>query len=434
MNAPAKTAAAGFLGGAKSRLLPFSIPFRYFGGAVAFHLAFWLGIVWTAETIPNFVAGPGRALAMLHVLTLGVFAATAFGAAFQLLPVATRQPLAAEWPARLAAWLLLPGTALFAAGIAETWPAAAIAGGALAACGVLLAAGLLALSLARARGMPGVVAHGWAAVASLAALATLGLVLAVDQHAGFLTGRASLAGAHVILAVFGFMGMLVLGFSFILVPMFALAPAPTPRATIESFGVAAAALVVGAAGALLGAPVMTALGAALGLLAALLHLLLMARAMEKRMRKRLGPSFVLVRAGWASLPLALALGALVALDLWPWRGPALFGAVALLGWLLSFLLGMLQRIVPFLASMHAAGAGRAPPLVSALVHERPLAIHRWCHAAAVIGVVAGIAGDWTLLVRVSGAVGAVGAAAFAWFFVAVVLRARRPRADEGRAP
>jgi len=164
--------------------------------------------------------------------------------------------------------------------------------------------------------------------------------------------------------------------------------------------------------------------AAAGLGAVALHLRLMAGAMKARMRKRLGPSFLLVRIAWACLPASLILGALMALDLWPWRAPALFGAVVLLGWLLTFVLGMLQRIVPFLASMHASGPGRAPPLVSNLTAEGPLAIHRYCHFAAVAGLMAGIAGDWPIVIQVSGAIGAAGAAAFVWFFVGALVRMR----------
>lgn len=424
MSGPTKPAAANFLGGAKSRLLPSSIPFRFFGGAVFFHLAFWCGIVWAAPEISNFVIGPGRVLAVLHLLTLGVFAATAFGAAFQLLPVATKQPLRAEWPARLVAWLLFPGVALLAVGIAETLHLPAAAGGILSAAGVMLAGVLLADNLARARGMASVVAHGWAAVASLFALAILGFLLVIDQHHGLFADRRGVGVAHAILAVYGFMGMLALGFSYVLVPMFGLAPAPSTRAALTSCALAAAGLALGAAGALFGEPAILGAGAAAGLGAAGLHLRLMAGALKARMRKRLGPSFLLIRIAWACFPASLALGALMALDLWPWHAPALFGAVALLGWLLTFVLGMLQRIVPFLASMHASGPGRAPPLVSTLTAEGPLAIHRYCHLAAVPALAAGIAGDWPILIRASGAVGAAGAAAFAWFFVGALARMR----------
>jgi hypothetical protein len=290
---------------------------------------------------------------------------------------------------------------------------------------VILAAALLADNLAGARGMAGVVAHGWGAMASLAAIAALGFLLVVDQYHGVLSSRLGIGTAHAILAVFGFMGMLALGFSYVLVPMFGLAPAPSERAQLASFALASAGLALGVAGALLREPWLVVGGAGAGLGAVALHLRLMAAAMQARMRKRLGPSFLLVRAAWACLPLSLILGALIALDLWPWRGPALFGALALLGWLLTFVLGMLQRIVPFLASMHASGPGRAPPLVSSLTAERPLAIHRYCHFAAVAGVIAGIAGDWPLVIQAAGAVGALGAAAFAWFFIGTAARVRR---------
>jgi hypothetical protein len=262
-------------------------------------------------------------------------------------------------------------------------------------------------------------------VACLFALASLGLVLVADQYLGFLAARASFGVAHAILAVFGFMGMLALGFSYVLVPMFGLSPAPSERAALASFALAVSALALAVAGTLMGEPFLVAAGGAAGLAATALHLKLMAGALRTRMRKRLGPSFLLVRAAWICLPLALILGALTALDVWPWRGSALFGALALVGWLLTFLLGMLQRIVPFLASMHASAADRPPPLVSSLTAERPLAIHRYCHAAAVVGLLAGIAGDWPLAIRLAGTVGAVGAAAFAWFFWGALARMRR---------
>lgn len=425
MSASAKPAAASFLGGAKSRLLPASIPFRYFAGAVFFHFAFWLGVIWAAPEIPNFAIGPGRVLAVMHLLTLGVFAATAFGAAFQLLPVATKAPLRAEWPARLVAWLLFPGLALFSFGIAETAHVPAAIGALLAATGTTIAAVVLTDNLFRARGMAGVVAHGWAAMGSLLALAALGLLLVIDQHHGWLESRNGFGVAHAILAVYGFMGMLALGFSYVLVPMFGLAPAPSERAALAGLGLGLLGLALGVAGALAGLPWLVAMGALAGLGAVALHLRLMATALKTRMRKRLGPSFVLVRAAWACLPLSMVLGALIALDLWPWRGPALFGAIALLGWLLTFVLGMLQRIVPFLASMHASVPGRAPPLVSSLTAELPLAVHRYCHLVAVAGVITGIAGDWPDVIMLAGAAGALGAAAFAWFLAAALWRMRR---------
>ncbi len=63
--------------------------------------------------------------------------------------------------------------------------------------------------------------------------------------------------------------------------------------------------------------------------------------------------------------------------------PTLFGITLIGGWLLTFLLGILQRIVPFLASMHKP-PGKGPPRTpSSLTDDRPLAVHFWCHLAAL---------------------------------------------------
>ena len=82
------------------------------------------------------------------------------------------------------------------------------------------------------------------------------------------------------------------------------------------------------------------------------------------MRKRLGLSFVLVRVSWAMLALTPLVG-LAVLQGWAGPGgPTLFGLVALGGWLMTFLFAILQRIAPFLASMHVTRASGGPPLLS----------------------------------------------------------------------
>jgi hypothetical protein len=95
------TLAASFLGGAKSRLLPPSIPFRFFAAAAMFHVLMWLAMLIGADAAVSFRGGPGPPLAGVHLLTLGVLTSTAIGASAQLLPVATRRPLAARWPIKL---------------------------------------------------------------------------------------------------------------------------------------------------------------------------------------------------------------------------------------------------------------------------------------------------------------------------------------------
>ena len=409
------TLAATFLGGAKSRLLPPSLPFRFFAAATALHIALWCVLLLAGEEATSFRGGLGPALAAVHLLTLGVLTTTAIGAAVQLLPVATRRALAGVWPIKLVFWLTVPGLIVLIAGMYAYHPLVMIAGAVATTAGLLVFAGLLADNLRRAGSMPVVAAFGWAAFAALIALVALGLALSVDFELGFLGDHAATALAHMILGGFGFMGMLALGFSHVLVPMFALSSAPAKRPAYAAFVAAAIAIVLGTAGALLGSRIVLTAAGAIGLVAVIAHLWLMRAALTTGMRKRLGLSFILVRAAWAALLLTIPVGLAALYDLAGPNGATLFGLVLLGGWLMTFLFGILQRIIPFLASMHVTQPRGAPPLLSELGAAGPLTVHAACHGIAIVGLAAAIILDNGLLLRGAAGIGLIGALAFAVF-------------------
>jgi hypothetical protein len=426
-----------FLGGATSRLLPASIPLRYFGAAVAYHLLAWLALIAGSEWFPRFEAGLGWPLAALHLVTLGVLVMTAIGASLQLLPVATRQPVP---PARLLAaiwWLYTPGVAALALGIGMGRPLW-MAVGALAVLVALLGyAALLARNLRGARGMPGVVWHGWAAwVCLLVALATA-VALALFWLGVPLLDRSTAVALHVAFAAYGFMGLLALGLSYILVPMFALSDAPEERMAMASCGLAVAALAIAALAAFGVAPAALRVAAiVIAGFAVALHLWLMRKALRSGMRRQLGRSFMLVRISWAMLALSLVAALGVALDA-PLPGLAtLVGLTLIVGWLLTFLLGILQRIAPFLASMHLARGSKRPPTASSLSAESPLAVHFFCHLAALAALALAVAADSPQLAALAAGVGAVGATAFGAFFVILLrrMRAAAPARQSGSMP
>jgi len=423
-------AAATVLPGAKSRLLPATIPFSFFGAAIVFHVVLWAVLFQAADGLATFRGGLGHSLGALHVLTLGVLGSTAMGAAFQLLQVATRQPLIALWPARAAFWLFVPGVVLLVHGMGGGGITALEIGGGLAASGLALYGWLVADNLRRSRDFGIVGPHAWVSIAALFLLIGAGLALVVDFRTGWVADHGALALAHGILGLYGFFGTLALGFSYILVPMFALAAAVPVRWGQTSLTLWVAALAVAIAGALGSSVDAVVAGCVMAFAGALIHIGGIRRVLAKRMRKRLGLSFVLIHAAWGFLLASLVLGVLAAVGWLGERGPALFGFVAAFGWLLTFLLGILQRILPFLASMHSAKGGRAP-LVSELVSQRALAIHAVCHIAALAAVIAGIALDQTQIIRGGAALGFIGSVAFAWFGAVVfyfVMRPARPRA------
>lgn len=434
---PPTRLAGTFLSGATSRLLPASIPLRYFGAAAIFHVVAWLALLMDPFAVPRFAGGLGWPLAALHLITLGVLAMTAIGASLQLMPVATRQAVHSTRGPALIWWIYTPGVAALTLGmgIAET---RLLAIGAVAVViGLLGYALLTARNLIGARGMAGIVTHAWLALVSLMVV-LLSAVSLVYAYLGWpLFGRDTALALHVAFAAFGFMGMLALGLAYILVPMFALSAAPDERRIRISAGLAALALVL-AGVATFGAPQPLRLAAIVAAgIAVAIHLQLTTSALRTGMRRELGRSFRLVRIAWGLLVAVLVL-AFAWVGGVPWDGlPMLFGIALVPGWLLTLVLGMLQRILPFLASMHKAPGTKRPRTPSSLTADRPLAVHFACHLIALALLAVAVVFDSGWLLVLAALVGAVGAVAFATFYAILLRRMATPSPaskDAGPAP
>lgn len=425
---PARRAPVGgsFLAGAAGRLLPASVPLRFFVAASLFHLAAWVVLLLTAPAWPGWRGGLGWPLAALHLVTLGTLVCAAIGASLQLLPVATRQPV--RWPRLpgLLAWVYVPGVVVLVAGMGLSRPGWLAAGAALVIGALLPFALLLALNLRAARGMAGVVLHGWGAQAALALLLASAAALVALWLGHPVLGRDAARGLHAVAGAFGFMGLLAFGLSYVLLPMFTLGRVPDDRSQVRAGTAALLAVALAAAAPLAdaaGTPLRVA-ALLLGGLALVLHLRLMHTVLASAMRRDLGMAGRLMKGGWAGLGLSLLAGAAALPAPAGSAAGRLFVMAAVLGWLLSFLLGVLQRILPFLAAMHAAQGRRRPPTPSALTLSRALAWHAAAHALALLLLAAGLLLSSTTLLRAAGAVGSVGAAAFV-AFVAVLLQRLR---------
>ena len=414
---------ATFLGGAKSRLLPPSIPFRFFSAAAIFHIFMWLGLLVGADEAVNFHGGLGPALSAIHLLALGVLVTTAIGASVQLLPVATRRTLRAVWPVKLVFWVTIPGMIALIAGMYTAQMSVLVPAAVIVAVGLLLFGVLLADNLRRASSLPIVGAYGLASLAALVLVVLLGVTLAINEDIGILPDHGAVALAHLVLGGFGFMGLLAFGFSHILVPMFAMASAPPKRPSFASFALTLVALVLGTLGALISSREVLATAALVGLLAAVMHLWLMYRVLKTGMRKRLGLSFVLVRAAWIMLPTTLLIGLAALYGFAGTNGATLFGFMLLFGWLLTFLFAILQRIMPFLASMFVTPPARGGTAIVAELSGAPvLKLHAICHGLALFMLTIAIILDNATVGRAGSAVGLCGALAFAWFTADVIRR------------
>lgn len=171
---------------------------------------------------------------------------------------------------------------------------------------------------------------------------------------------------------------------------------------------------------------------AAGTLALALHLQLMRQTLASGMRRDFGRALVLMRIGWGSLALALGLALALVLGAPVETFGRLFGIAVIGGWLLSFLFGVLQRILPFLAAMHAARGQKRPPTPSALTLDRALAWQLRCHVAALGALAAATATGSAALATVAALAGLAGALCFGTFFAVLLWRLRRSREGTNR--
>jgi hypothetical protein len=257
-----------------------------------------------------------------------------------------------------------------------------------------------------------VVLHGWAALACLAALTATGVALVVFYEHGIALDHAAFRSAHLVLAAYGFMGLLAAGLSSFLLPMLAVARPPAARVSFAVLAAAVAAIVLAALG-------FTATAALLGLAAAIGHVASLERSLRARLRAPLGPAFLLIRASWACLLGSLALAALG----FP-GGTLLFAVLLVPGWLLTFLLGVMQRILPFLASVHASSPARGTPLISTLTPVRLLAVHQVLHLGALALLLGAALSGEPAFARIGAAAGLAAAATFAAFYTYVLVKVR----------
>ena len=340
---------------------PISIPFRYFVTAPLFGLAAGLLVLingpelfltrWSAQT-----------LGLTHLLTLGMLAMVMAGALLQMCPVIAGSPVPGVVPVGTLVHLMLSlGTLLLVGGF--------LTGNVLSehAALTLLALSVLLLVVAITRALFRVKRVSYTVVAMrLAVLALLiTMLLGVLLGSGIL-GRlgfgdiAALVDVHLAWGLLGWIGLLLVGISYQVVPMFQVTP-EYPRRLRQWMG----------PGLFVGILIWTGLRllALAGLLAVgvadlVLLLVLAGYAVYalftlrlQRQRKRRVPDITLAfwRVGMGCLLAAALLWCVARLVPGLAQGPVYtlwLGVLLILGVGVSVVNGMLYKIVPFLSWFH----------------------------------------------------------------------------------
>ncbi|TAK82508.1 MAG: hypothetical protein EPO20_20775 [Betaproteobacteria bacterium] len=344
---------------------PFSVPLRFFLTAPAF--AFLAALVALRQGPALFESRwSPAALAITHLLTLGVLGMVMLGAMLQILPVLAGAPVARPRAVAFAVHAgLALGTLALAAGFLTAEPALmALAMGLLGfAFAVFLSA--LAWALWRVRVVSATVAALRLAGIALAVTVLLGLWLAAGRSGFGAMPAPALRDLHPAWGLLGWAGMLIAAVAAQVVPMFHMTPA-YPKwmrwLPFAALGMLAAGWIAGPVGLYAGFAATTLW----------LH--------AKRRRRQPDVNFVF----WRAAVVCSLAAALVWLATPYWGGQMLVGVLVIAGALLSVVTAMLYKIVPFLAWLHLqARLGAQAPNVRQYLDERKQRRQLWLHLLAV---------------------------------------------------
>ncbi len=369
------------------------IPVAHFVAALGWLAIATLGTLVVAPTLAAGVLVSPRLVAVTHAWTLGVVTTAILGALTQLAPVA----LSAPPRSARASWLALGALDLGAtAVVAGGWlarPALLGAGWTLVTAAMAITTWNLLVPIARAPRLRHVarlvlVGFGCIGASLLVSAARIGVAF------GWWTLDAwALLIAHVHAAGLGFATFVALGVGARMVPMFLQSrdvPAWPRRVAPWPIG---AGLVLLVGGALAGHGVVETVGGAAIAAGIAVYLVGAWFEVTRRRARALDPAMRQLAHAHAGLAVALALGvAVLALPGVPPRLAAAYGVAAIVGWLGLLTLGVLHKVLPFLAWMHRFGArAGAPgtPTVGALTID---ALGRFTATASALGTAALVAG------------------------------------------
>lgn len=381
---------------------PISVPLRFFLSAPLFAILAAILLAWHG---PAMFTSRWSAplLAATHLITLGFLGLAMLGALLQMLPVVAGTPV--RKPVRVAALthsLVTSGTLLLVAGLG--FNNTLLIKIAMPLLGGGLAFFALTVMTTLGRAMPGnvTVIAMRLAVLALGITMLLGLVLASNHAWGWwLAVRAPFTNLHIAWGLLGWIGMLVIGVAFQVVPMFQLTPQYPGRIRTWLVITVFCLLVLWSAALLLNNVSPSLLQkTASALLAAAGSLFGIATLWLQYKRRRKLPDITLSFWQFGMLSLLAAAALWIAGLIYPAFGATdrfsiLLGALMFSGFAMSVVNGMLYKIVPFLIWFHLQSlrlGWRNVPNMRQILPEQCTRPQMWLHFAAVPLLLAAAAG------------------------------------------
>lgn len=380
---------------------PLSVPLRFFLTAPIFAVVAALFLLWQGPTALVSRWSP-TTLAITHLLTLGFLASAMIGAMMQILPVVAGITVARiHLTAGIVHGLLTLGTLLLVSAFALTQAAWFQLALPVLASAFLWLIGACVIGLWRSPGNGATLASIRLALLGLTITVGLGLTMggAFAWPAGWPASLSlmQLTRLHVLWGTMGWIGLLVIGVAYQVVPMFQVTPSYPQRLSRWLTPAIFALLALCSLASSVQAPGETASGLSwqtlfAGLIGIGLLIFGFATLYLQWRRKRPKPDVALYfwRTGMFCLILSVALWA--ASQLLPKLGanpamPLMLGMLFLIGFAYSVINGMLYKIVPFLLWYHLQSKVTARgivPNVKIILPDQRAIQQFWLHVTALL--------------------------------------------------
>ena len=400
------------------KLPPFAAPLRFFLTAPLFSLTAGLLLMMAGPQLLASRWTPGL-LAATHLITVGFMLVVMLGALIQILPVVAGANLAN--PLLLARWLhlgLVVGALMLAGGL--LWSQPTVLSAAAITLGLSVAV-FLAMSARALAGVPSTsptIRGLKIALLGLAGAVGLGAWLALGLSRGWAAPYPLLTDLHAGWALGAWAGTLLAAVAYVVVPMFQLTPGYPLRSSWGFPGTMLGLVMAWTLAVLIEQGLAIRLVEGCSALAGIAFAGLTLRLQGQRRRARPDATSRYWQLGLACAVLALVM--LLGVAVWPplaelpgWG--LYFGILLLVGGFMSLIVGMLYKIVPFLAWMHLrnqANAAAPVPNMNKLLADAAIQRQMLAHALAVVLLLIAVAWpEW--LARPAGAALAL---ASGWLF------------------
>ncbi len=384
---------------------PLSVPMRFFLTAPLFVVAAAAVMLWYGPVVLSSRWMPSL-LAVTHFITLGFLAMIMIGAVQQLLPILMASPVPRpQLTSRAIHLLLTTGTLLLGTGMLTGRASLFIPAMVSLGVGLLIFIVVVAYCLIHARSSHATVSAMALAITGLGVTAGIGLVLAGGYGLASFQLPRYLTDLHLVWGLLGWVGLLVIGIAYQVVPMFQLTsnyPAVVmrwlPRGLFLALLLWSIALLLSASYYWL------VLAGGAGLSAGYISFAVITLLLQQRRRRRVSDVSVdYWRLALVSLLLAMVLWGVNGLTTLQ-HAELLFGVLLVLGFSMSVVSGMLYKIVPFLVWLHlnnhmqtAGRWGEKIPNMKQILPELHSRWQFWLQFAALLLMLGAVL--WPLLTR-----------------------------------